>query len=236
VQGAAAAALAATGVGAPAAAGILAAERGGGKLLKPGGNIGQGLRGGAEGAVMGYGASKLGGLARGAMGLGGSVGSADGDYVAGSAPTASGGGGGLSGLASSAWQKAKGIVSGGGTDNQGSFGLAGDLAGKVGGAVGGGGLADKALLALAIWQAAKDREKKEGLQNQGLAYATDAYSARQPLRHRGLELLQDESSSPDLSGIFKNAANPYTRERVPYQVSSGIPASPPVKVPEKSTY
>jgi hypothetical protein len=67
VQGLTAAGLAATGVGAPAAAAIMAAQRGGGALLKPGGNIGAGLRGGVEGAAMGAGAAKAGSLVRGVL-------------------------------------------------------------------------------------------------------------------------------------------------------------------------
>lgn len=67
VQGATAAALAATGVGAPAAAAIMAAQKGGGALLKPGGNIGDAIKGAGVGAVEGYGASKLGGVARSLM-------------------------------------------------------------------------------------------------------------------------------------------------------------------------
>jgi hypothetical protein len=65
VKGLTAAGLAATGVGAPLAAGIMATEGAAGGLLRPGGNIGQGLQQGALGAVEGYGAGKIGGALRG---------------------------------------------------------------------------------------------------------------------------------------------------------------------------
>lgn len=57
-----AAGLAATGVGAPAAAAIMAGSGLAGGALKRGGNLGTALKGGATGALEGYGASKLGGL------------------------------------------------------------------------------------------------------------------------------------------------------------------------------
>lgn len=65
-QMAAAAALAATGVGAPAAAGIMAGMAGGGKLLAPGGNIGDALKSGAKAGVTSYGVGKLAGAIPGA--------------------------------------------------------------------------------------------------------------------------------------------------------------------------
>ncbi|MFL5912760.1 MAG: hypothetical protein ACJ768_19615 [Gaiellaceae bacterium] len=98
VQGLTAAGLAATGVGAPAAAAIMAGVKGGGALLKPGGNIGQGLKGAATGAVMGAGAAKAGQLLRGGGSLGGILGKAGSALkatggFAGGAPGAGGTGG-----------------------------------------------------------------------------------------------------------------------------------------------
>lgn len=108
VQGLTAAGLAATGIGAPLAAGIMAAERGGGALLKPGGNIGDGLKGAATGAAMGAGASLAGSAIRdpgsiiGGLktvggklgGSAGSLGSAAGNVL----HAATGGGGGVNPL------------------------------------------------------------------------------------------------------------------------------------------
>ncbi|HEY9228545.1 MAG TPA: hypothetical protein VIP11_17965, partial [Gemmatimonadaceae bacterium] len=86
VQAALATGLAATGVGAPAAAGIMAATRGGGALLKPGGNIGDGLLEGAKGAAIGYGAAKAGDLVRGGLGALRGAGTASGG-ISGNLPT-----------------------------------------------------------------------------------------------------------------------------------------------------
>lgn len=60
-------ALALTGVGLPAAAGIFAATKGVGNLIKPGGTIGHALTGAAQGAVEGAASSVAGSLARGAI-------------------------------------------------------------------------------------------------------------------------------------------------------------------------
>lgn len=52
--------LALTGVGIPAAAGIMAATQAGGALIKPGGNVGKAAKAGAQGAVIGAGAGVAG--------------------------------------------------------------------------------------------------------------------------------------------------------------------------------
>ncbi len=78
VQGLTMAGLIASGVGAPAAAAIMAAQRGGGALLKPGGNIGAGVTGGLQGAAAGYGASKVAGMIKGRMGGSSGIGVGDG--------------------------------------------------------------------------------------------------------------------------------------------------------------
>lgn len=72
-QGGLAAFLAATGVGAPAAAAIMAGMKGGGALLAPGGNIGDGIGGAVKGAALGAGAAKAGDLVRGALSGGGGL-------------------------------------------------------------------------------------------------------------------------------------------------------------------
>lgn len=53
-------ALALTGVGLPAAAGIMSATQAGGQLIKPGGNLGKAAKGAAEGAVEGAAANVVG--------------------------------------------------------------------------------------------------------------------------------------------------------------------------------
>jgi hypothetical protein len=248
-QYAAMAALAATGVGAAPAAAMMAAMKGGGKLLKPGGNIGEGLKGGVQGALQGYGASKIGSLARGVIGsvtggagaAGGGIQSAgnsgaSGDYIPGSAPSAGVNGGEyIPGSAPSAGGGSAGggswwdnLLHGGGSDGKGNMGLLGDLGGKFSGAVGsvtGGGGMDKILTAAAVAQQALDAKRQRDLQNEGLGFAKDAYSSRAPLRQRGLQLAQDEGVQ-DLSSIFANPANPYTRAAV--HPSVGTPAPAPV--------
>jgi hypothetical protein len=118
--------------------------------------------------------------------------------------------------------------------------------GKVGGAVkggidklndltGGGSMLVKSLLAAAIWKAMDDEKHRRDLQSKGLSFATDAYSAKSPLRRRGLELAQDESA-PDVSRIFVNPQKPYNKPRVPYQLSAKAPIGAPVMPPQGSTY
>jgi hypothetical protein len=183
------------------------------------------------------GASALG-IGGGSSAGGASGGGADDSYDDGSSEGegyndgGSGGGGGGSSL----WDKAKGIFLGGGSDGKGNFGMLGDLAGKAGDVLGGagGGLLDKALLAASIADAAGQRKKKEDLQKEGLGYTKDAYSARQPLRQRGLELLQDEAPT-NLSSIFSNPANQYTKAVPTPQVGTRVPMTPP-KLPSGGTY
>jgi hypothetical protein len=119
-QGALAAALAATGVGAPAAAAIMAGVRGGGALLTPGGNIGDGLKGAATGAAMGYGASKVGGILRGGGGIGGVLGRA-GSAIGGAAGTLGKG----AGAVTDALHIGDGAAGGGTSDLLKLLGLAG---------------------------------------------------------------------------------------------------------------
>lgn len=116
-QMAAAAALAATGVGAPAAAGIMAGVAGGGALLKPGGNIGQGVTHGITGAAMGYGAGQLGSALH-----------APGGLLGGAAPAA---GGGVGGVADAS------TVFGGGAGGVGNVADASTVFGGTGGGAGG---------------------------------------------------------------------------------------------------
>jgi hypothetical protein len=134
------------------------------------------------------------------------------------------------GAAGSGWlDKAKSIFSGGGMDGQGNFGLAGDLAGKLGGQAGSllggqaGGTLDKVLLGASIADAALQRKRQMDLQDKGIDYATNAYSERAPLRTRGLQLMMDESA-PDLSAIFQNSHNPYTKPVIHPTIGAGVPA------------
>jgi len=189
VQGLTEAALVASGVGAPAAAAIMAAEKGGGALLKPGGNIGDAVKGGATGAVMGYGGAKLGGLARSALNLGsqvplGGAGGAAGDVIGGDASGIPGIGadGGVvdpstglpaGGGGSSWWDKAKSV-----------FGGAKDaIAGGKGSGL------DKVLAGAGLVSSYLDKKRQEDLQNKGLGFATDSYNERAPLRQFGLSML-----------------------------------------------
>ena len=205
VQGLTEAALMASGVGAPAAAAIMAAEKGGGALLKKGGNIGDAVKGGVTGAAMGYGGAKVGGLLRSSLGIGSQVplsgamgggGGAAGDVIGGDASGIPGigadgnvvdpstglpaGGGG-----SSWWDKAKSV-----------FGGAKDAI-----AGGKGSPLDKVLAGAGLVSSYLDKKRQEDLQNKGLAYATDSYSERAPLRQFGLSMLQPGAtvSSPTAS-------------------------------------
>lgn len=202
-----------------------------------GGSVGVGdIAGGAlRGGVAGYAGSKLGGILKGGIGgIANSVGgasSAAGDVdMGGSAAGEAGGASGGSGW----WDKAKGLLLGGGNDGQGNLGVLGDWLGKANAATGGGSGLDKGLLIAAIADAAATKKRQTDLQNKGLEYATDAYSAKQPLRHRGLELMQDETA-PDLSSIFVNPKNPYNKTVPVPQVGTRVPLGAPV-VPTSGTY
>lgn len=184
VQGALATGLAATGVGAPAAAGIMAATRGGGALLKPGGNIGAGLRGGVEGAALGATAGGIGSALRG----GGSFLSKAGNIA------------GLARTAGSAVGGAVPALAGG----------AGSLAGLASGN-GRGGNIHPAILALAAAQgvnAASLGKKANDFSDSAWSLANDSYTSRAPLREKGMAGLMAPQSR-DLSSLSAlRAQNP----------------------------
>jgi hypothetical protein len=182
------------GPGAAAAVGAL------GKALDTShGSVGAGSI--AGGGLQGYGAGKLGGIVKNGL-----------NSVIGGAPTD-----GASG-STSIIDRLKGLVTGGGADGTGNFGLAGDIGGKLlgggGGAGGpGGSFLDKALLAGSIASNAADRERQQGVQNRAIDYTTGSYDARAPLRARALASLSTDQAAPDLSSIFENPGNAYDRAR-----------------------
>jgi hypothetical protein len=203
------------GIGAFLGPGAAAAAKGLGTLMAPGGNLGSAALGTAEG----YGLGKVGQLGKTALS------SVLGTGSAAAAPGAAGAAG-----AASATGASPAASSGGFLDSLksllGKAGiLGGDVLGAVNGATGGGSLVDKGLLAAAVADAAATKKRQQDLQDQGLSYATDAYSAKQPLRQQGLSLLQSQTA-PDLS-FLANSANPYTAAHaLPTPVGPKVPVLP----------
>lgn len=140
---------------------------------------------------------------------------------------------------------AKKLVTGGGSDGEGSFGEAGDLAGTLvdhgkqllglggGGSSGGGGnggmfsnLANDALMAGAVAQTAADRQKQAQMLDEAKGYAVRSYDARSPLRTQALAALTDPTSAAnrpaDLSSIYANPGSVYNKigPKVPMAVPS----------------
>lgn len=232
-QMAAAAALTSTGVGAPAAAGIMAGMAGGGKLLAPGGNIGDAALAAGKAGVASYGAGKLGsavlGKVPGATRLGGALKNLPGVSTVGEIA------GGISDKAKSLlpdWLG--GLVSGGGSDGTGNWGALGDELGRVktrlgngespiaglgglgggGGDGGGGGTSwlDKLLMGGTVAAGAMDELDKRNLRNKATDYTTNSYDARAPLRARAMALLADDTP-PDMTATFDDPGNVYAVQR-----------------------
>ncbi len=190
VQGLTDAALMATGVGAPAAAALMAAEKGGGALLKPGGNIGQGLIGGAEGALAGGGGALagkalgslgsaasnipgVGGIEQGAQSIGGLLGKIPG--VQGIEQ----GAGGVGGLI----KQGVGALTGGGSS--GAPSSLGSLLGSAGQWLTGNGGAN-ALGAAEGVNAALLGQQSTNYAKQAANAVNASYNARAPLRLAGV--------------------------------------------------
>lgn len=155
----------------------------------------------AAGAAEGYGAGKL------ATGLTSGIGSiinggglnADGspmgvlDRLKGLVTS---GGAGVTGAISGGLNGLKGLLSGGGTP----------------GASGGNSLLDSLLLGGSVASAAADKAKQQGLIDKSTQYATNAYDEKAPLRTKALAGLQN-TTAPDLSSLFSNSGNVYSRQR-----------------------
>lgn len=194
-KGVTAAALAATGVGAPAAAAIMAGEGLAGGALRKGGNLGTAVKGGATGALEGFGASKLGGLARGAMGaLGGNAAGAGGDVVPGQAGSsllgklgglAKGAGSSLLGGLEHQFQNADGSIDWG---KLGKLGLAGaSLYGQH----------------EATNKANDYFNQQQGMRNDMMKQAQSDYASRQPLRDASFAKLGGLISAPRSGDVFR---------------------------------
>lgn len=188
--------------------GLAAAAGAAGKVLDTsnGGLHGvQGVMDVAKGAAAGYGAGKL------AVGLKSGIGSTISGLMSGKNPD---------GSPMSVLDRLKGLVAGGGADGQGSLGTLGDIAGKIGGVAGaaggggggGGSLLDTGLLAASVASNAQQRAKANSLRDSGVDYLKSGYDERAPLRTRAMSMLQD-TSTPDLSSIFKNDGNVYDQQR-----------------------
>jgi hypothetical protein len=230
VQGITAAGLAATGVGVPAAAAIMAAERGGGALLKPGGNIGQGVRGGVEGAAIGTGASLLGSGVRRVLGSGGASAvdprtgaeiPAGGDSVPGDGmdpaydPGSSGVdaatvGGGVLGKIGGAARKIGSSAVGAAAQQAGGGGFwdaAGNFIKNNAGDIALGGLSAEQAI-----QAAKASARAAGYQDKSLALADDLWKQGAPLRTAGLSGLQNRTTH-DLTDTYGTNQGPFAAKR-----------------------
>lgn len=211
VQGATAAALAATGVGAPAAAAIMAGMAGGGALLKKGGNIGDGLMGAAKGAAMGYGAGKAGQLLHGGIGVAGSGG------TSATGAGASGGGAGiLDAVRSGIGRVGK---------NAGTLETIGKAAGMIGTGVAGVG----------EWNASKgaERDMKGQLARMGTLadaqakWGTDLMADQAPVRSAAsgklLEAINAGRRAPTSTAFLRDGANPF---RASFDRPAEAPALP----------
>lgn len=224
-QGITAAALAATGVGAPASAAILAGMKGGGNLLKPGGNLKGAatgaLQGGALGAVSGLasplvraipGVSKVGDFIHGITGLGkgptgaeiGGGSSDPGSYGA----DGDGYGGGSSGgtqqsLLGEINDFAKSHVPGLSGIEGFLKGHGGDALGSLGGFVTGNGGMNALGIAQGI-NAAGLQNKADNYAKQAVGGVQDSYNQRAPLRAAGVQSMLNPQTN-DLSGLTANS-------------------------------
>ena len=181
VQGLTAAGLAATGVGAPAAAGIMAGMAGGGRLLAPGGNIGDAARGAAAGGVEGYGAGKIGGALHGAGSLTDKAGAL---YGAANGAGGMGGGGDPSGGGDGGWL-------------EGAKNFLGDHGGD-------------ALIGAQIANAAYNQKKAGDYAGQAMDTVNNQWNAQAPLREQGMAgmLNPGQGIEAKLSAI-PQGANPF---------------------------
>jgi hypothetical protein len=169
-----------------------AAAGGIGRLLAPGGNLGNAAVSGLEG----YAAGKAGQLVKGGVtGLLGSTGSPLDRIKAmlAGGTAAAGLGGGSNPLSSAAAS-----LFGGGTGSGGGMSAA-DLA-KLG------------LLGGSVAAAAADRQRQTGLQDKAVGYATGAYDEKAPLRAQAIAALE-HNNAPDLSSIFQNQGNVYDAQK-----------------------
>lgn len=187
VKGGTAALLAATGVGAPAAAAIMAGQGLIGNALKPGGNVGSALGGGLQGAATGYAAGKLGN----ALGGGG-----------GAAGDAAGGGGFL------------GTLEGLGKGALGALGGSGGIGGMLGGLgkdalgflTGNGGM--NALGAAGAVNAALLQNKANEYAKNALGTQQQSYNERAPLRTGGIQAMRSALGANPYSGTAMPARQP----------------------------
>jgi hypothetical protein len=209
VQGVTAAALAASGVGAPAAAGILAAQAAGGKLLKPGGNIGQAAKAGAINGGLGA----LGGVVGkipGVSSLGSELGKIPGVSTIGHAI---GGVGGALG-------RIPGVSEiGGAIGNAAGHLDLGGIADAAGGFLKDHG--DQLLQGAGAVTSALDAKSARDLENKALGIANGNWEARAPLRVAGVNGMAN-SAPPDLSALYSDTGNPYTRAKKVKGVSQGV--------------
>ncbi len=218
------------GIGAFLGPGAAAAAKGLGTLIAPGGNVGKAAVGAGEGYLLGKGGQLV---KSGVSSLLGTATPALNDGFASDGTTGTGSpGGGSTGLLSTI----ESALSGAGGDIS-------SVLGKLNSATGGGNGLQKLLLAAAVADQAATRERQTDLQNKGLGFATDAYNANAPLRTRGAALLAG-APAQDLSSIFTNPENPYTKSvpsprlgtAVPaggYTSTSGQPAQPVAPVPQQ---
>jgi len=224
VQGLTEAALIASGVGAPEAAAIMAAEKGGGNLLKPGGNIGSAATGAAEGAAIGAAGIKLSAVAKAALA----------DYQAhvanGSAPPPDASVDGTDPAAGDSENSGSGDVPiGGGTVDHGFMSGLTDAIGQGADAIK-SFLAKNgsALLAGAnILEAGKNSKAASDYANQALATEQGLFNAKAPLRSAGIAgMLNPSQGTPDLSNLRalagSGSGNPFAK---PLPVASSGPST-----------
>lgn len=235
VQGVTAAALAASGVGAPAAAAIMGGIGASGGALKKGGGLRSAIGGAASGvasAATGAALAKVPGvssvLSRVPGVGGGSLVSADilkSAAAAGNAVNGLNFGSIVGNAGKGAGMGIKDFFLGGGADGQGNFGILGDIGGRVKKVPGlseiGGSLwknKDALLAGAGLFMDAKDDARARGLEERGLNYATGAYDEKAKLRALALSQLMGPDQAPDLSGRLGgvDAGNPYAvRRKVP---------------------
>ena len=198
VQGITAAGLAATGVGAPAAAGIMAGMGGGGALLRPGGNIGDAARGAVTGGVEGYGAGKVGAALHGAGSLAEKAGAV---YGATKGAGGMGGGGDPSGGGDGGWL-------------EGAKNFMGDHAGD-------------GLIGAQIANSAYNQSKAGDAMGHALDTVNDQWKAGAPLREQGMAgMLNPGQGIAAKIGAIPQGANPYTPHAAQPEPGLGAASGP----------
>lgn len=218
VEGLEAAALGATGVGAPAAAALLAANGAISGAIKPGGNLKSAALGGVEGAGAGYGGDKLGAALDAGYDAGGISGAAK-AVIPGASTAAAGGGTGAAGpqTATDTPESDYFHTPGPGSttspqSTQGPTSLLGAFGNYIAGHPGVALNTATGLLSAA--QAAKQQGLANTNMNASLANTQAQWNAQAGLRSQALATLQNPGANVNLTSVQQAAGqgNPFAQK------------------------